>query len=49
MKKINKLLIKEISFGWIHKYSKLDRYVEKLVKSYTVLLLLRYSLIVSKN
>ena len=40
--------IKEISFGWIHKYPKLDRYVEKSVKSYAGLLL-GYSLIVSKK
>jgi len=44
-----KRAIKETSFGWIHKYPKLDRYVEKTIESYVGLLLLGYSLIVSKK
>lgn len=44
-----KRAIKEISFAWIHKYPKLDRFVEKTVSSYAGLLLLGYSLVVSRK
>ena len=39
----------ERSFAWLHKYPKLDRFVEKTVNSYIGLLLLGASLTVSKK
>jgi ssDNA-binding Zn-finger/Zn-ribbon topoisomerase 1 len=39
----------EISFAWLHKYPKLNRYVEKTIKSYSGLLLLGASLTVAKK
>ena len=43
-KSSKKRAIKETSFGWLHKYPKLDRYIEKTVSSYSGLLLLGYSI-----
>lgn len=48
-KRVKKRAIKETSFGWIHKYPKLDRFVEKQISSYAGLLLLGYSLLVANK
>ena len=45
----NKRAIIEISYSWIHKYPKLNRFVEKSIKSYVGLLLLASSKIVIKK
>ena len=39
----------EISYAWMHKYPKLDRFVEKTIKSYSGLLLLASAMIVNKK
>ena len=47
LKCASKRSIIERSYAWIHKYSKLNRFIEKSIRSYTGLLLLASSIIVS--
>jgi Transposase DDE domain len=49
LKKCHKRSITETSFGWLHKYPKLDRFVEKTVKSYSGLLMLGLAITVGKK
>lgn len=49
LKVCKKRYIVEASFAWLHKFPKLDRFVEKTIKSYKGLLLLGSSITVSKK
>jgi hypothetical protein len=49
LKTQNKRIVVERGFAWLHKYPKLNRFVEKTVKSFSGLLLLACSFIVSNK
>lgn len=49
LKECRKRVSVERSFGWLHKYPKIDRYVEKKIGSYKGLLLLALSITVNKK
>ena len=47
LKESKRRAVIERSFSWLHKYPKLDRFIEKTIKSYAGLLLLGSSMIVA--